>query len=147
MDLTSPAFADGTDMPEKYTFDGDNVSPPLQIRGVPARAQSLAIIMEDIDSPIGPFTHWVTWNLPADVEQIEEGNLPPGAEVGVNGFGEVRYSGPCPPSGRHRYRFRLYALDTMLESTSPDRKDHIKAEMEDQILAAAVLTGCYQAKA
>lgn len=147
MQLTSPSFTDGTDMPAKYTFDGEDVSPPLEISDVPANARSLALIMEDLDSPIGPFTHWVAWNIPASTERIEPGSLPEGAEVGVNGFGEVGYGGPCPPSGRHRYRFRLYAIEDMLDATSPDRKDQIIDDMEGQVVSMATLTGYYRARA
>ena len=145
MELSSPSFEDGADMPARHTHDGEDVSPALRISGVPAKAGSLALIMEDIDSPIGPFTHWVVWNIPPQTTEIREGELPQGAEVGLNGFGEARYAGPCPPSGRHRYRFRLFALESMLDATSPDRKDQIKADMEDQVVGAATLTGCYQA--
>ena len=147
MKLTSTAFNDGEDIPEKHAFDGENVPPPLRFEGVPGNAQSLALIMEDLDSPIGPFTHWVVWNLPPDT--AEAGNdspLPREAETGINGFGESRYGGPCPPSGRHRYRFRLLALDTRLEATSPDRKDQIESEMEGNVLDEALLTGLYRAK-
>lgn len=146
MQLTSPSFADGEDIPNQHTFEGPNTSPPLQISGVPEAAQSLALIVEDIDSPIGVFTHWVVWNISPRTTRIDEGASPAGAEVGLNGFGEVRYSGPCPPSGRHRYRFRLLALDTTLDATSPDRKDHIQREMEGQIIDEAFLIGHVQAK-
>ncbi len=146
MEITSTAFKDGEEIPDKHTFDGENLSPPLRFGGVPADAQSLALIVEDIDSPIGPFTHWVVWNMPPQTEEIGESALPREAETGINGFGEVRYGGPCPPSGRHRYRFRLIALDTRLEATAPDRKDQIESEMEGNVLAEAILTGLYQAR-
>lgn len=145
MELSSPAFGNGEEIPAKYTFDGLNVSPPLQIRGVPAGAQSLVLIVEDVDSPIGPFTHWVLWNIPPSATEVAEDQVPEGSETGINGFGEVRYGGPCPPTGRHRYRFNLFALDSRLEATSPDRRDQIESDMEDNILARAILTGCYQA--
>ena len=134
-------------IPKKYTFDGENISPPLNIRHVPEQTESLALIVEDIDSPIGRFTHWVVWNIPPGTEAIAENSVPQNSQTGLNGFGEVRYSGPCPPSGRHRYRFRLLALDTMLEATTPDRKDHIISEMEGNILAKATLIGKYEAPA
>ena len=146
MQLTSPSFADGQDIPAKHTFDGGNVSPPLEIADVPDAARSLALIVEDIDSPIGTFTHWVVWNIGPQTTRIEANALPDGAEVGLNGFGETRYQGPCPPSGRHRYRFRLIALDTMLEASSPDRKDHIEQEMEGSVLAEATLIGRFTAE-
>ncbi len=147
MKITSTAFASGEAIPAKYTFDGENVRPPLRFEGVPGNAKSLVVIMEDLDSPIGPFTHWVLWNLPPDTEEIGEDSMPAKAETGINGFGEVRYSGPCPPSGRHRYRFRLFALDIELEATTPDRRDQIEGEMEGDVLAEATLTGLYEASA
>ncbi len=147
MKLTSTAFNDGEEIPEKHTFDGENTHPPLRFEEVPGSARSLVLIMEDLDSPIGPFTHWVVWNLPPDTKEIgEESPLPGEAETGMNGFGEPRYGGPCPPSGRHRYRFRLLALDARLEATSPDRKDQIESEMEGNVLDEAFLTGLYRAK-
>lgn len=147
MQIESPAFPNRQDMPAKYTFDGENVSPPLRIAGVPDQTQSLALIVEDIDSPIGPFTHWVLWNIPPQTKEISENLVPSGAEVGINGFGEVRYGGPCPPTGRHRYKFRLYAVDIVFDETSPDRRDTIESEMEGHILAKATLTGMYQTSA
>ncbi len=146
MEITSPAFAHRGDIPEKYTIDGQNVSPPLQISGVPANAQSLVLVVQDIDSPIGLFTHWLVWNIPATTTQIEEGRLPPGVEQGMNGFGNVGYAGPCPPSGRHRYRFRIFALDSVLDATSPDRLDQIASDMEDSVVDRAILVGLYTAK-
>lgn len=147
MEISSTAFGKGEEIPAKYTFDGENINPPLRIRGVPDNARSLTLIVEDIDSPIGPFTHWVVWNIPADTSEIDEGSAPPGSETGVNGFGEVRYGGPCPPSGRHRYKFRLFALDIVLDATTPDRRDAVEGEMEGNIIAKATLTGFYQARA
>ena len=147
MKITSPAFESRGDIPAKHTFDGENISPPLRFDNIPPKAQSLVLIVEDIDSPIGPFTHWVVWNIPAKSVDIEENRLPPGAMVGVNGFGEARYGGPCPPLGRHRYQFRLYALDIVLDVMPPERRDIIESEMEDNIIGRATLTGHYQAAA
>lgn len=146
MRLTSPAFADGAEIPPKYTFDGENLSPPLRIEGAPAEAKSFVLILEDIDSPIGPFTHWVMWNIPPETVDIAEGESPAGAETGINGFGEVRYGGPCPPSGLHRYLFRLYALNEILEAASPDRRDQIEGDMEENTIAQTTLTGLYRAR-
>lgn len=146
MRLTSPSFADGEQIPSRHTIEGQNSSPPLQIAEVPEGTRSLALIVEDIDSPIGPFTHWLVWNIAPDTTRIEENAPPAEAERGINGFGEVRYSGPCPPSGRHRYRFRLIALDSMLEATTPDRKDHLIHEMDGNIIAETTLTGYFDAR-
>ncbi len=145
MQITSPSFAHGGDIPSRHSLDGKNNSPPLVFSDVPSAAQSLALIVEDIDSPIGVFTHWVVWNIRPDVTEIPENTAPPGCEVGLNGFGWTRYDGPAPPSGRHRYRFRLYALDTTLEASSPDRKDHVLGEMDGAIIAQAELVGRYSA--
>ncbi len=146
MQFTSPAFEEKAKIPEKYTFGGANVSPPLRIGDVPDGARSLVILAEDIDSPIGVFTHWVVWNISPDTTEIPEGATPQGAQIGCNGFGDTRYAGPCPPSGHHRYRFRLLALDKELDATTPDRKDQIASEMKGHVIAEAALTGSYQAK-
>lgn len=145
MNLASPSFANDASIPAKHARDGDNLSPPLTISGVPDAARSLALILEDIDSPMGIFTHWVVWNVPSDTTGIAEGMLPAEAEVGMNGFGEVRYDGPCPPSGRHRYRFRLLALDQTLDAPTGDRKDQIAADMAGCVITEATLTGWYDA--
>ena len=143
MQITSPSFAHGEDMPRRHSLEAENNSPPLVFSDVPADAQSLALIVEDIDSPIGVFTHWVVWNIGPGTTEIPENAAPTGSEVGLNGFGWARYDGPAPPSGRHRYRFRLYALDTTLEASSPDRKDHVLAEMDGAVIAEAELIGRY----
>ena len=145
MQITSPSFADGGEIPRRHSLDGENNSPPLLISDVPAGTETLALIVEDIDSPVGVFTHWVVWNISPEVTEIAENSAPAGSEVGLNGFGWARYDGPAPPSGRHRYRFRLFALDTTLEASSPDRKDHVLEEMNGAIIAEAELLGRYAA--
>lgn len=147
MEISSPAFADGEGIPSKYTFDGQkHTNPPLLISGGPGGAESFVLIAEDIDSPIGRFTHWLVWNIPAQTREIGENAVLPQAEAGLNGFGEIGYAGPCPPSGSHRYRFHLFALDTILDLTSPERRDVVESEMEGHVLAQATLTGLYQAR-
>lgn len=146
MRITSPAFDDGGDIPDRYTLDGGNLSPPLRFHHVPEGTRSLALIVDDIDSPLGTFTHWVIWNIPLDTTELADDTVPPQAELGMNGFGTVGYAGPCPPSGRHRYRFRLFALNTVLEATSPDRKDQIESEVEGATIERAAMTGRYQAR-
>lgn len=120
LELLSKAFASGGLMPARYTCEGDNASPPLTCRGVPAEAQSLALICDDPDAPGGVFTHWLLWDLPPSLEHLPENagaGVPSDAGTpGRNDFGHARYDGPCPPRGDppHRYHFRLYALDRPL---------------------------------
>jgi Raf kinase inhibitor-like YbhB/YbcL family protein len=147
MKLSSPRFKSGEEIPAQYSRDAGNRSPPLEILDVPHEAQSLALIVEDIDSPIGAVTHWVVWNIPPDTHGIEEGSLPASALCGMNGYGELGYFGPCPPVGRHRYRFRLLALDRQLTAVPPARKDHIEREMQGHVIAEAALTAHFQADA
>lgn len=112
MYLTSPEFSDGGMLPAQFTAPDANALPPLQIAGVPPAAQSLAIVLEDIDSPLGVVTHWMVWNLPPEVGHLDAGALPEGCCEGLDTFGEHGYLGPAPAEGRHHYRFRLLALDT-----------------------------------
>ena len=114
MNISAPAFALGQPIPAKCADKEQNISPELRIADVPANARSLVLIMDDPDAPAGLWTHWLVWNLPPDTASIPEGSLPPGALQGKNSFGHVRYDGPAPPSGTHRYFFHLYALDEML---------------------------------
>jgi len=147
--LESPAFKDNGIIPEKYTCDGLDISPPLRWRGQPPETKSLAIIVEDPDAPGGIFTHWIIYNIPADVNRLDEGmepaeELPGGIVQGLNDFGRPGYGGPCPPPGKpHRYVFRIYALDTMLELGPAASKDELLKLMKDHILAEATLTGIY----
>jgi len=142
MKLTSSAFEDGGDIPAKYTCDGADVSPPLQISGVPGEARSLALVMDDPDAPRGTFDHWVVWNIPPDTTVIPEGASPRGV-VGRNDFGKTAYGGPCPPSGTHTYRFKLYALDAMLELPAGSTKKDLEGAMKGHVLAEALLKGKY----
>jgi len=147
--LESPAFKDDGRIPEKYTCDGLDISPPLRWSGQPPETKSFAIIVEDPDAPGGIFTHWIIYNIPADVNQLDEGMesaevLPGGIMQGLNDFGRLGYGGPCPPPGEpHRYVFRIYALDTMLELNQAASKDELLKLMKDHILAEATLTGIY----
>src|SRR4029077_3088214 len=114
MVLSSSAFKNNEIIPSEYTCDGTNVSPQLTITGVPYSAQSLALIVVDPDAPIGTVTHWIIWNIPTEKTQFNKGekiSYPQGITI----FGKTGYEGPCPPSGTHRYFFKLYALDTMLD--------------------------------
>jgi len=147
--LTSPAFEQGGMIPSKYTCDGENVSPPLQWDVVPECTKSIALIADDPDAPMGTWVHWVLYNLPADTRQLAE-NIPSdetlsnGAKQGVSDFGRVGYGGPCPPSGTHRYYFKLYALDTTLELGSRATKADLLKAMAGHILAEGQLMGKYK---
>lgn len=145
MRISSPAFAHGTEIPVRYTCDGENVAPPLEWSNVPDGAESLALVMDDPDAPWGLFTHWVVYDLPADVTGLPEGGaLPPPAGEGQNDYGRTGYAGPCPPPGpHHRYYFRLFALDTALGLTTPPEPDELRRLMCGHILDHAELMGTY----
>lgn len=143
MILQSPSFEGGGHIPQKYTCDGDNVSPPLKIIGVPEGTKSLALILEDPDSPRGTFIHWVVYNINPKTESIKEGMAPSGALEGMTSFGDFKYGGPCPPSGTHRYFFKLYALDNRLELPAGASKEQLEQMMNTHILGQAELMGQY----
>lgn len=149
--VSSSVFEEGGMIPAKYTCDGDNVSPPLQWEGVPEGAKSVALICDDPDAPMGDWVHWVMFNIPADVNRLEENIvadevLSNGAVQGTTDFGSVGYGGPCPPSGTHRYYFKIYALDTMLDLTSRAGKAKLLDAMEGHILDQGQLMGKYKRK-
>lgn len=141
--LTSPAFNNGTLIPSKYTCDGENINPHLVIHGAPPQAKSLALVMEDPDAPAGLWIHWVMWNIPPETKEIREHTVPMGAEEGFNTGGETGYDGPCPPSGTHRYFFRLFALNIKLKLPSEADKQMLESAMEQHILATTELMGTY----
>lgn len=144
MKFTSPAFEYNGAVPSLYTCDGRNLNPPLQCADYPAGTKSLAIIMDDPDAPSGDFVHWVVWNIAPALDCFQAGVAPTGSVEGMNDFSRTGYGGPCPPSGTHRYHFRLYALDTTLDlPTSTTKQDLLKA-MEGHILGQALLIGTYQ---
>ncbi len=141
--LSSPDFAEGASIPARFTCEGQNVSPTLEIAGVPAGAKSLVLIVEDPDAPSGTFTHWIVWNIPPDTKKIPGGAAPAHALAGTNDFGSAGYSGPCPPSGTHRYFFRLSALDTGLHLAAGASRKAFDAAVRGHVLAQAVLMGRY----
>jgi Raf kinase inhibitor-like YbhB/YbcL family protein len=149
MELTSTAFQEGGTISKPYTGDGKNVSPPLHWSGAPGNTQSFALICDDPDAPRKePWVHWVLFNLPADTQKLPEGvppdeSLPRGANQGRNDFGKIGYGGPAPPPGRpHRYYFKLYALDTMLNLQGA-AKQQLEQAMKGHILASGQLMGKY----
>jgi len=140
--ITSPAFAEGGMIPAKYTCDGDDVSPPLAVEGAPAGTTSLALIMDDPDAPAGVWVHWVVWDIDPKTADIREDSSP-GTE-GVTSFRKTGWGGPCPPSGTHRYVFKLYALERKLGLPASATKDELLKAMEGRILAQTQLTGKYK---
>jgi hypothetical protein len=138
--VTSSAFEDGGAIPAKYACDGENINPELEISGVPAEAESLLLIMDDPDAPMGTFTHWVVWNISV-ASQIEENSIP-GVE-GKNSVNQASYTGPCPPSGTHRYFFRIYALDIELDLESGSGREFVEDAMNGHVLACGELMGTY----
>ncbi|PYL81560.1 MAG: YbhB/YbcL family Raf kinase inhibitor-like protein [Verrucomicrobia bacterium] len=125
--ITSPAFQGGGDIPAKFTCNGTNVSPGLQISGVPNEAKSLVLIVDDPDAPRGLFTHWIVWNIDPKTTQVAENSAPAGAVQGTSDFGKRNYGGPCPPSGTHRYFFKIFALDTKLDLKPSARRAELDA--------------------
>ncbi len=153
MVLTSTTFEDGGEIPEIYTCDGKDISPPLRWEGVPAGTKSLALIVDDPDAPdpAAPkmtWIHWILYNIPADAnglpEDARDSELRPGTLPGSNSWGRTGYGGPCPPIGRHRYFFKLYALDTVLPDLGRPEKAELLRAMQGHVLAEAVLMGTYQ---
>jgi len=147
--LSSAAFQDGGSIPDRYTCEGQDISPQLSWSEPPAATQSLALIMDDIDTS-GKFTHWVIYNIPSTSRELAEAvpaqpQLSGGALQGKNDFGNIGYGGPCPPSGKpHRYRFTLYALDGSLELEAGASKKQVLDAMEGIIIAQGQLIGTYQ---
>lgn len=144
MKLTSKAFSHNQLIPAKYTCDGADVNPPLTISDVPAGAQSLALIVDDPDAPAGDWVHWTLWNMAPSTASITENSVPAGATQGLTDFGRVGYGGPCPPSGTHRYQFKLYALDMTLLLDQSARKADIERSIAGHILDQTILIGLYQ---
>jgi len=146
--ITSPAFAEEGMIPKKFTCDDADVSPALEIKGVPEGTKSLALIADDPDAPVGNWVHWVLFNLPPDTKKLDEAMpkdaaLKNGARQGVTDFGRPGYGGPCPPGGTHRYFFKVYALDAMLTVAGKATKKDLETAMKGHILAEGRLMGKY----
>jgi len=147
--LTSPAFEEGSPIPAAYTCDGKNGSPPLQWTSPPPGTNSLALIMDDPDAPMGTWVHWVLYNLPPSVRQLSEAmppeaQWPDGTAQGTTSFGRVGYGGPCPPSGTHQYLFKLYALDLLLPLGAGANTPAVESAMRGHLIAQAQLMGTYR---
>ncbi len=148
LSLSSPAFGDGETIPTVYTCDGRDVSPPLQWRGVPREARTLALVVDDPDAPAGTWVHWVVYNIPPDTAGLPEdtasADLPAGAREGVNSWGRTGYGGPCPPSGEHRYMHKLYALDKVLSDLGNPSKAELEQALMGHLIERARLIGTYE---
>ena len=147
-ELKSSVFNDKGAIPSKYTCDGNDVSPPLIWSGAPVGTKSFALIADDPDAPVGTWVHWVMWNIPATTTGLKEAtdkgaSLPDGTKQGTTDFKRTGYGGPCPPSGTHRYYFKLYALDTVLDLDQTTTKSKLESSMKGHVLGQATLMGTY----
>jgi Raf kinase inhibitor-like YbhB/YbcL family protein len=149
IEITSTAFRDGETIPKAHTGDGKDLSPPLTWNSLPGGTQSFALIADDPDAPRGTWVHWVLFNLSAQTQKLAEGvpvqkELPNGAKQGTNDFGKIGYGGPAPPPGKpHRYFFKLYALDTVLNLPAGATKDQVTVAMKGHVLAEGQIMGKY----
>jgi hypothetical protein len=148
LSITSPVFKNGSPIPALYSCKGRDISPALSWSDAPAGTKSLALIMDDPDAPGGTWVHWVIYNIPASASGIQEAapaqaKLADGSLNGTNSWGKLGYGGPCPPSGTHRYFFKLYALDTMLGLPSGANKQNLLSATMNHILALVELIGTF----
>jgi len=141
MKLTSPAFEYNKFIPKKFTCLGEDVNPTLDIKDIPRGAQSLVLIVDDPDAPVGTWVHWVVYDIPV-TDLIKENSIP--GTQGINDFNKINYGGPCPPSGTHRYFFKLYALDTKLNLAQGRTKTQIEKAMDGHILEKDELIGLFK---
>jgi len=133
-------------IPQKFTCDGDDINPALAFEGIPSGAKSLALIMDDPDAPRGIWVHWVVWNIAPETAEIRENSIPAGGKQGMNDFRKRDWGGPCPPSGTHRYFFKLYALDRTLDLGPNTTKSELEAAMKNHIIDQAEMIGLYRRK-
>jgi Raf kinase inhibitor-like YbhB/YbcL family protein len=146
MKMSSSAFQNDGTIPEKFSKNDQNVNPELRIEGVPAEAKSLALIVDDPDAPVGLFTHWLVWNIDPKTSEIAEKSVPKGALQGTNDFPGSGYDGPQPPSGTHRYYFKIFALDRMLDLKSGAKRREVDAAMRGHVIAQGEWMGRYSKK-
>ena len=142
--IESPIFENNSSIPSKYTCDGENINPPLKFKEVPEGTKSLVLIVDDPDAPGGTWVHWTVWNISPETGEVGEASVPEGAIEGVPDFDKPGYGGPCPPSGTHRYFFKLFALDTILDIDSSSKVSALEKAMEGHILDQAQLIGLYK---
>jgi len=141
MKITSPEFENNKFIPKKFTCQGEDISPALIIEGIPKDTKSLALIVDDPDAPMGTWVHWVVYGIPV-ISRIEENSIP--GKQGINNSGDKNYGGPCPPSGTHRYFFKIYALDEKINLNEGASKAQLEKAMQAHILDKAELIGLYQ---
>jgi len=143
MKITSSAFQEGGDIPSKFSRDGGNVNPPLRFEGAPTNAKSLVLIVDDPDAPVGLFTHWLVWNIDPKTTEIPERGAPKGAVQGTSDYSNLGYGGPQPPSGTHRYYFKIFALDQTLDLRSGAKRQELDKAMSGHVIAQGELMGRY----
>lgn len=143
MKLTT-VFEHNQIIPSKYTCDGENLAPELTVSEIPQNAKSLVLIVDDPDAPVGTWVHWVVYNIPTSVTKIDAKNLPKESKQGITDFGRIGWGGPCPPSGTHRYFFKLYAIDTVLDLAEGATKAQVENAIKDHIIEKAELIGLYK---
>jgi len=146
MKITSSAFQEGGTIPEKFSKNGQNANPGLRIEGVPAEAKSLALIVDDPDAPVGLFTHWLVWNIDPKTTEIGENDVPKGAAQGTNDFPGQHYDGPQPPSGTHRYYFKIFALDQTLNLKPGAKRREVDVALKGHVIGQGELMGKYSKK-
>jgi Raf kinase inhibitor-like YbhB/YbcL family protein len=146
MKVTSSAFQEGGNIPSKFTCDGADVNPALRFEGAPAETKSLVLIVDDPDAPVDLFTHWLVWNIDPKASEIAENSAPGGAVQGTNDFPKKGYGGPCPPSGTHRYYFKIFALDQTLGLKPGAKRAEVDAAMRGHVVAQGELMGRYSRK-
>lgn len=144
MHLSSPNFENHTAIPAEFTCQGKDISPELHISEVPTGTKSLALTLDDPDAPNGTWTHWVVWNIPPETRLIPSGAGQNFAQQGHNSWAKPGYGGPCPPTGAHRYFFKLYALETLLDLTPTSTKAELEQAMQGKIIDEAQLMGTYK---
>ena len=144
MKLESLAFKYNQMIPSKYTCEGEDINPSLKISGVPKNAKTLVLIMDDPDAPMGTWVHWLVWNMSPQTTEILENSVPDQSSEGTTSWGRSGYGGPCPPSGTHRYFFKLYALDTELSLPPQTDKVGLEKAMTSHILDKTELIGLYK---
>ncbi len=146
MKIESPAFKHQERIPSKFTCEGTNVNPALKFLDIPQNAKSLVLIMDDPDAPMGTWVHWTLWNMNPATTEILEHSVPTSATQGITSFGKPGYGGPCPPSGTHRYFFKLFALDTDLKLQTTSKASDIEKAITGHIVSTAELIGLYSRK-
>jgi Raf kinase inhibitor-like YbhB/YbcL family protein len=142
--ISSPAFENNAFIPEKFTCVGKDTNPPLKIENTPQGTKSIALIVDDVDAPRGIWVHWVVWNIPKGTTEIKENSVPEGAKQGLNDFRKRQYNGPCPPPGTHRYYFKIYALDTILNLEPDTTKADLEKAMKGHIIGQSYIIGLFK---